>query len=185
MKERSRDFNSSLSAIGLALTATLLIAGCASAPRPQTNVAYRTIESADTKRYELSEDDVSNIPVTIENPAPVYPQAAVALHLAHVGVRAKVIVNEAGQVSDVRINPTNPLDGHPIDFDDAVRTAVAMWRYQPLHIRRFEDVLDAQGNVTDSRIVSDESKPFSLDYEFDFDFHDGKPSVTQTNARAK
>jgi hypothetical protein len=166
-------------------TAATLLAGCAAAPRSQTNVAYRTVDPAGTKRYELREDDVSNIPVMIENTAPVYPQTAVALRLPHVGVRAQVIVNEEGHVSDVRIDPPIANDIHPGDFDDAVRTAVASWRYEPLHIRRFEDVLDSQGNVTDSRVVSDEAKPFSLNYQFDFDFRDGKPIVTQANAGAK
>ena len=39
---------------------------------------------------------------------------------------------------------------------------------------RFEDVLDSQGNVTDSRLVGEEAKPFGLDDEFTFDLRDGK-----------
>jgi hypothetical protein len=78
----------------------------------------------------------------------------------------------------VRIEPAGPDAARPAAFDDAVRSAVAQWRYTPLHIRTFEDALDAEGNVTDTRAIKDEAKPFSLDYEFNFDLRDGKPVVT-------
>jgi hypothetical protein len=77
----------------------------------------------------------------------------------------------------VRIEPAGTDAAHPVAFDEAVRSAVVRWRYTPLHFRTFEDVLDAEGNVTDTRVVKDEAKPFSLDYEFDFDLRDGRPVV--------
>lgn len=166
----------------------MAMGGCASIQTPsapQTNVAYRTIDSSDTTHYEVSDDEVVTAPVVVENPPPVYPESAVALRLAHVGVRAKVIVGTDGTVDEIRVDPSTDADAYPPSFVESVREAVTEWRYAPLRFKRFAEVLDDQGNVTDTRLVSDEAKPFSLDYEFDFEFRDGKPVVVSQSAQAK
>jgi hypothetical protein len=171
----------------LALAFGAALCGCARhAARPQdpsTQVAYRTIEAPDTRHYDVAPEESANVPVPLANPAPGYPPELVALRLAHVSVRAKLIVDTQGHVAEVRFDPAQGAS-HPAAFDEAVRSAVARWRYVPLRFREWRDVLDAQGNVVDAEPVKDEVKPFSLDYEFTFDLRNGKPVVATKPAGA-
>jgi len=156
--------------------AVAALAGCATPTRPaaETAVAYRTVEPADTPHYELGENEVSTNPLPIDALPPVYPATMVARGIAHVDVRAQVIVAASGTVDDVRIAADS---SRPAEFDEAVRSAVSHWRYMPLRIEQWEDVVDEEGNLVDSRLVRDEAKPFRLDYEFAFDLRDGRPTV--------
>jgi hypothetical protein len=166
-------------ALALAITSSLL--GCVHTARPsaQPHVEYRSVEAPGTEHYEEREDETATVTVALEQLAPEYPADMIGLHLPHVVVTAKLIVDTEGRVSEARIEPPAGSDvEHPAAFDDAVRNASVRWRYTPLRIRTFEDILDAEGNVTGTRVVKDEAKPFSLDYEFDFDLRDGKPVVT-------
>ena len=175
-----------ISRAALALAAGAALCGCARhAARPQdpsTQVAYRMIEAPDARHYEVAPEESSNVPVALANPVPDYPPGLVALELAHVSVRAKLIVDTEGHVAEVRFDPAEGAN-HPAAFDEAVRNAVARWRYVPLRFRGWRDVLDAQGNVVDAEQVKDEVKPFSLDDEFIFDLCNGKP-VVATNPGA-
>ncbi len=155
-------------------------AGCTSALKPsstspETRVAYQAKFDAGAPHYEQREDEVSNNPIPITNPAPIYPKAAISQHLALVVIEAKVIVDSNGKVSEVRIAQNG--DASHLQFETAVRDAVSQWTYAPLTFTRWEEVKDAQGNVIDSRPASVERKPFSLDYEFRFELRDGKPVV--------
>jgi hypothetical protein len=162
----------------VALAATI-VAGCASAPprasTPETHVAYHAHISADAPRYEEREDEVSTSPQLIENPAPIYPPSAIPLHLPHVAVEAKVVVDEGGHVAEVRVAPMTANAPRPVEFDAAVRDAAMRWRFAPLTFTRWQYVEDAQGNTVDSRKIASENRPFSLDYTFSFDLRDGKP----------
>jgi hypothetical protein len=148
-------------------------------PPPETKVDYQTLIDMNASRYELQPEETSNKPVAQAHPAPDYPSAMIALHLAQVTVRAKVIVDAEGHVSDVRIDHPAGLAGYPTAFDAAVRDGVRQWRYTPLQITRWEAVRDAHGNFVDSHAASVTAKPFSLDYAFHFELHDGKPAVSQ------
>jgi TonB family protein len=160
------------------LVSALLLCACSHAVR--TNVDYRSINDSNTKHYELREEQSYTIPAAVENLPPDYPADMVALHLQHVDVRVKVIVNEKGTVTDARFS--NEPAEHPAAFDDAVRGAVLKWHYTPFVIRTWEDIKDAEGNVTDSRMASQAAQPFSLDYDFSFDLRDGKPVVASNRA---
>ena len=169
----------------LVLACVLVFAGCAGQVKPeyarsQTSVKYSAYVAAGTPRYEEKENEVSNRPMPVEHPPPVYPQAAIALGLRRVDIGARVIVDAEGNVDEVRIAASN---ARPPLFDEAVREAVLRWRYTPLTFTRWEDVKDAQGNVVDSRQVSAERKPFSLDYDFVFELRDGKPVVGSATRR--
>ena len=173
----------SLISPALALAVSTSLFGCVDSTRPsaQTNVAYRSVETPGTQHYEPSEDETATATVPLASPAPEYPADMLGLHLAHVTVTAKLIVDTEGNVGEVRIESAGSAAPYPAAFDDAVRAAVAHWRYTPLRFRSFEEVLDDEGNVTDMRVVKDEARPFSLDYEFDFDLRDGKPVVSSGN----
>ena len=146
------------------------MAGCSHAVR--TTVDYRSVESPETKHYELRKEESFASPTPVEHLSPDYPATMISQHMPHVVVRTKVIVDEKGNVTEARFP-----DASQPTFDDAVRAAVLKWHYTPFVVRRWEDVTDAEGNVTDSRIASEEAKPFSLDYDFTFDLRDGKPVV--------
>lgn len=143
----------------------------------RTNVQFSAHVAAGTPRYEEKEDEVSNRPTPFEHPLPEYPIDAIALGLRRVVVRARVIVDTEGKVSEVRIVPAEDSALRPAVFDDSVRTALSRWHYMPLVFRRFADVKDEEGNVIDSRLIGEERKPFSMDYDFLFEMHDGKPAV--------
>jgi len=172
-----------------AIITCLALAGCAhhgpTKPASETEVAYTTVDAPGTARYELRDDENSNMPVQIQAEAPTYPAALIGRHIAHVDVRAKVVVDTQGAVSDVHVDHAANAEAYPEEFDAAVLAATASWRYVPLRFQRWEEVLDAEGNVTDSRLVEDEARPFSLDYEFSFDVRDGKPLVTGTSRASR
>lgn len=149
-------------------------------PAPQTQVAYQSVVSASTRRYELEPGENSTQPKLIENPEPVYPIAMIPAHLPHVVVRAKIVVDKAGSVAQVQLAQTP--GAQLTAFEKAVREATSKWRYTPLEILRWRDEINAQGEVVGSHQVATESRPFSLDYEFHFDLRDGKPVVASTRA---
>lgn len=174
--------------VSFLLLCALVFAGCARQVRPesalpQTNVKYSAHVAAGTPRYEEREDEISNRPSPVEYPPPAYPPAAIVLGLRRVEVDARVIVDIEGKVSEVRITPAPDPATRPVVFDDAVREALQHWRFIPLTFRRFAEVKDAQGNVVDSRLVSSENRPFSLDYDFVFELRDGKPFVGSAPVR--
>ena len=172
----------------LALGCALVSANCATrikpeSAQPQTRVMFSTRIAAGTPRYEEKEDEVSNNPLPTEHPAPVYPAAAIALGLHRVNVSAKVIVDSEGKVGEVRIAPPFDPVAHPAVFDEAVREALLRWRYTPLTFTRWQEVKDTEGNIVDSREVSAERRPFSVDYDFVFELRDGKPVVGEATTR--
>jgi hypothetical protein len=184
-RERTRALRAS---IAIAMSVCFVLCGCAGPTRrsgPETQVAYKAVDAPDGARYELREQENSTIPAATAATPPVYPPTMIARKIDHVGVRAKLIVDTEGNVSEVRFEQPQGSTWHAEAFDDAVRTAVLGWRFAPLRIQEWEDVLDDEGNVADSRMVKDEAKPFSLDYEFSFDLRDGSPVVATTQTRAK
>jgi hypothetical protein len=77
----------------LALGASLI--GCADTTRPsaQTHVVFRSVETPGTEHYQETEDETATATVALASPAPEYPAQMVGLHLAHVAVNAKLIVD--------------------------------------------------------------------------------------------
>jgi hypothetical protein len=144
---------------------------------PEAHVSYRATVDPGTPRYETKDDENSTTPLPLDNPAPIYPENRVPMHLALVSVKAKLVVGGDGKVNEVHIPAIDAASGHPAEFDAAVRAAVLRWRFTPLKFTRWEYVEDKQGNVVDSRVIAVETRPFSLDYEFRFELRDGKPVV--------
>jgi hypothetical protein len=150
----------------------------------RTQVDFKSVENAGGAHYELRAEQSYTVPGPVDHQAPMYPPDMIALHLSHVVVQTKVIVDEKGHVTDARF-PADSASNHPAAFDDAVKNAVLTWNYTPFLVRDWEDIEDAEGNVVDSKIVKEEARPFSLDYEFYFDLRDGKPVVASTQAAAR
>jgi hypothetical protein len=178
MNQTASPSNSS-SRLSFVLSALALTSSCSHDVR--TQVDFKSVEEPGTKHYDIRPEESYSMPTPVDHLPPQYPADALPLHLAHVLVRVKLIVDAGGNVTEARFNDAS---GDLSSFQNAVRDTVLKWHYTPFRIKQWEDVEDAEGNVVDSRLVSDESKPFSLDYEFTFDLRDGKPTVDSSRAQA-
>jgi TonB family protein len=158
----------------MALTGSL--AGCASAPaappKPTTegDTSYRSVAKDDLQHYRLALGEVSTGAIPHDHPAPVYPAALLDQRLPPREVEARVIVDEVGRVSDVRIADEAGADPATRLFDEAVRAAAMQWTFEPLRVSQW--AADANGNTHE---VGHEARPFSTDYVFRFAWKDGKP----------
>lgn len=161
---------------------SLVVAGCQPAtrpappapePAPRADVSYRPVADGDTPRYELDDTQTALLPEQGRaNPVPAYPPQLVALRLPPVEVRAMLVVDAQGRVSDVRI-PSSAADASGRAFDEAVRTATRQWTFTPLRIYRW--VEDADGGTHRDEGAA---RPFSQAYVFRFELRNGKPMVS-------
>ena len=164
-------------ALGLAL------AGCASTPAPaparpltEGDTSYHAVAKGDLEHYQLALGEVATGATPRENPAPGYPSSLLDRRLPPHEVEARLIVDEAGKVTEVRIAEEAQADADTHLFDEAVRAAALQWVFAPLHVSQWAS--DANGNTHQ---VGSEERPFSMDYVFRFAWKDGKP-VTDASA---
>lgn len=169
----------------LLLALGLSLAGCASAPpslppKPTTegDTSYRSVAKGDMQHYQLAMGQISTGAIPWDHPSPIYPVALLDQRLPPQEVEAQLIVDEAGKVSEVRIDNEAQADERSKLFDAAVRAAAMQWTFEPLRISQW--AADANGN---SHEVSSEKRAFSLDYVFRFAWKDGKP-VADASAHA-
>ncbi|MDR3444159.1 hypothetical protein DyAD56_05410 [Dyella sp. AD56] len=172
--------------VRLASVLSIGLAGCASAPSPgpvkpgtEGDTSYRSVSKDDLQHYPLAIGQVSTGAAPREHPAPAYPPTLLDQRLPPREVEARLIVNEEGRVSEVRIAEEAQADADTHLFDDAVRAAAMQWIFEPLRINQW--AADANGNTHE---VSSEARPFSMDYVFRFAWKDGKP-VTDASAPAR
>lgn len=159
----------------------LLLAGCASAPEvkpppppPKTQVSYHAVVDAEAPHYKVEPSQVAIAPTTgPRNGAPVYPPALVPSKLPPVQVRAKLVVDATGHVTQALIAAASTADVNTRTFDTAVRLAVLHWTFEPLRMTTWKDLPDGS-----STRVADQPMPFSQDYVFRFELRDGKPVVS-------
>lgn len=147
------------------------------APAPQADVSYRAV-TGDAPRYELDDMQSALLPEQGRaNPAPIYPAQLVALRLPPVEIRATLVVDTQGHVSDVRIADDGAADATRGVFDEAVRTAARQWTFTPLRIFQWMEDADGSRHRDDGTV-----RPFSQDYAFRFELRNGKPVVTAGHA---
>ncbi|MEO7066092.1 MAG: hypothetical protein ABI114_04235 [Rhodanobacter sp.] len=155
----------------------VVLAGCAPplhSPRlePTGSASWRAVVPAGTERYTLVAGDASSGATPIHRVTPVYPPSLLAACPAPLQVQALLIVNEAGNVGEVRVAHEASAAPDRRQFIDAVRVAARQWQFLPLRITHW--ATDASGNT---HLVDTQSKPFSLTYAFRFECHAGKVSV--------
>lgn len=155
----------------------IALAGCVSTsasapPKPMTegDTSYHSVAKGDLKHYQLALGEVATGAAPQENPAPLYPSSLLDQRLPPHEVEARLIVDEAGKVTDVRITEEAQADAATHLFDEAVRAAAMQWVFAPLRVSQW--AADANGNTHQ---VSSEERPFSKDYVFRFAWKDGKP----------
>ena len=158
------------------LVAAALLAGCAPiAQRPSTSsgvgaASYCSAADAGVAHYQLALGQVAVGATLAAHAAPAYPAAMLAACPGRTEVPARVIVGTDGRVSEVRMAPPAVNQA----FADAVRQAVLRWRYTPLTVSRW--AADADGN---SHEVDSDTRPFTLDYVFEFRCHAGHATVAE------
>jgi flavin-dependent dehydrogenase len=139
---------------------------------PEGAVAYRAIESPGTVHVELGKSQASIGAAPIDHPAPVYPVQMLPRHIPSIEIRAKVIVDADGAVTETRdLDAVSDADHEA--FVSAVRNATSKWRFVPMTIVDSETLRDGT-EIEKSR----HNEPFSLDYAFIFSLQDGKPVVS-------
>jgi len=160
----------------------LLLAGCA-APRHQPpppatgDASWRVVVPPGTVRYSLAMGEVSSGATPFKRVTPVYPPGLLAACPPPQEVPALLIVDGTGTVGEVRVPDEAQADAGRRAFVAAVRAAALQWQFSPLTIVRW--AADADGN---SHVVDSETKPFSVAYEFRFECHAGKSTVSSAAA---
>lgn len=157
------------------------LAGCATvaAPSPKApnegSASYRMLDDGHMAHYQLAIGDVATGATPFQRVLPIYPPSQLATCASIQEVQVQVIVDETGNVSDVRGVPAEDRQGKSSwsPFFAAARTAVLQWRFNPLRIDHW--AADADGNTHE---VDSTTKPFSLMYAFRFECHAGKATVT-------
>ena len=158
----------------------LLLAACATTQRtnPPTpsatgEASWRPVSTPGMVRYQLAVGEVSSGAAPIRRVTPIYPASQLAACPPVQEVQALLIVDQAGKISEVRVADEAQVDANRRPFIAAVRVAALQWQFSPLQIDHW--AADADGN---SHVVDEETKPFSLGYEFRFACHAGQPSVS-------
>ncbi|SEV90476.1 hypothetical protein SAMN04515660_0828 [Luteibacter sp. 329MFSha] len=169
--------------LGQSLVVSLtLLGGCArpqasmpAAPPPARIAAssYEALPAASGARYHMTTQQHASGAQPVANDPPAYPPGWIAANLPPVTIRAKVIVDGAGKVTEVR-DLDDLGDPQHVAFFAATREAAMHWTYTPMTV--VQDHEDARGNFSTTRSTS----PFSLDYAFRFELRDGKPVVSAT-----
>lgn len=175
-----------LTVAGAVTALTFILIGCKTQPplEPEVrsgHVGAKLVETEGTEHYKIDPDTYYDYPVQEPlNALPAYPEDMLAARLPPVRVKVRVIVDEAGFVSQCA--PIDPSDAaHPL-FMAAVQDAVRGWRYWPL-------VLVKRGSVRTSITAhgyrstyegTATSLPFHEDYEFTFTQRDGKGSTSMS-----
>jgi hypothetical protein len=163
----------------IALTSAMLCAchntKTESAPTstPEGNTSYHLVDTPSAPRYQLTVNEVASGAGVISRVSPVYPTEELAVCPPSIDVQAQVIVDEAGHVSDVRVDDEAQADMHRHRYIDAVRTAAKQWDFDPLEIDKWAHEPDGS-----QQLQSHEAKPFSLMYAFHFECHDGHTSTS-------
>ena len=168
---------------GRSVMACLLLAGLAgcarhavrsdSAPSNEGDASWHAVEPPDTVHYQLAMGEVSSGATTIQRVTPVYPAAQLAACPPLVEVTAKLIVDRAGKVTEVRPGNAASAQADLAPYLDATRAAALRWQFNPLQINHWAADANGESHVVDSR-----TEPFSRDYLFRFTCHAGKAQVS-------
>lgn len=160
------------------------LAGCAhdrvrapERPANQGDASWHAVESPDTAHYQLALGEVSSGGAAFKRVTPVYPAAQLAACPPAVDITAKLIVDTAGRVTEVR--PADAASATPAmePYLDATRKAALQWQFNPLQINHWS--ADANG---ESHVVDSQTLPFSRDYAFRFTCHAGQATVSAGDA---
>lgn len=171
------------------------LAACTQAPQKPSSddtraglrgrVEAQDLAEPDAQRYS-AEGNVKYVQALgyPENAMPGYPSELLASRLPEVTLRVRLVVDAAGNVTDVTRLDDVADAGAAARFFASVRDACLGWKYSPL--LRLDlaagptTVEDGEGSVTyEGRPTA---LPFHRDYVFRFTQHDGKAEVGTSDA---
>lgn len=159
-----------LSRAACVATSAVLLACCASTPsRPERADAA---SSRATLHIPLALGQTSTGATPLDHPSPIYPLALRASHLPSREIEARLVVDEQGKVSDVRVSGDAQADPNLHPFTDAVREAALRWTFVPWRTHQW--AADAHG---DAHSVGDQAQPFEVAYLFRFAMNGDVPVV--------
>jgi hypothetical protein len=169
-----------------AFAVAVLLAGCVTRkvaepidPR-QGDVAVRTLENTAADTYpEPDKSESYDSPVAFDdNAVPQYPAGLLEQKLATVRVRVRLIVDEAGRVTQVL--PLDPGSSQDRLFFDSIQAAAGTWKFSPL-VRFGEGAGSTTIEFSGQKQTYEglaTALPFHQDYEFTFSQRDGKGFVS-------
>lgn len=142
-------------------------------PTTQPETSYKLITPPDAPHYELRQGQTAQLPKPVIGhfAPPVYPGSLAKPGAAPVVVKAQLTFGADGRVSGVYLLPDSYAGPGHLLFEDAVRAAVADWRFTPLVFEQYSDP------AMDAGTLQREAKPFSLWFAFHFAMVNGKPIV--------
>lgn len=148
----------------------------APAPPPEGLASYGPLTTPGQTRYVLETTQTASPTTLMRWRDPVYPPALVPSRLLPQTLTVRLVIDTQGRVSEVQPLPTySQVDPRYLEaFLDAVRTCTRGWGFEPLVIYTWS------GPPGRRALVSEERKPYSLDYRFDFSVVDGK-ALVRTN----
>lgn len=117
-----------------------------------------------------------------ENPLPVYPPQLLELGLPRQEVVVRVVIGSDGAVERFEDSPVlSRVDPrYSSDFDEAVRSAVREWRFEPAFIRTFGPGPDNDGDGKPDFLIMSGSEQLTSyhDLRFAFEVRDGRGVVS-------
>jgi hypothetical protein len=147
------------------------------APRNQGEASWHAVEQPGTVHYQLALGEVSSGGTAMQRVTPAYPAARLVACPPVVEVTARLIVDRAGKVTEVRPGNDASASTELAPYLDATRVAALQWQFNPLQINHWSADANGESHVVDSR-----TEPFSLDYLFRFSCHAGRASVSAGDA---
>lgn len=142
-------------------------------PTANPRTSYKLITPPDAPHYKLQPGESASLPGPEKGlfAPPIYPPSLARPGMPPVRVRAQLVFDTQGHVSEVVILPDSYAGPGHVLFEDAVRSAARDWAFTPL-------VFEERTGGGDTPVtLKREARPFSLWFEFRFDMVDGKPVV--------
>lgn len=142
-------------------------------PTAQPQTSWKLITPPDAPHYALRQGQSAQLPKPVIGhfAPPVYPISLAKPRAAPVVVKAQLTFGADGRVNGVYLLPDSYAGPGHLLFEDAVRAAVADWRFTPLVFEQ------CSYPAMEAGTLQREAKPFSLWFAFHFAMVDGKPVV--------
>ena len=157
----------------------MLLAGCASSVE---TVDHQMLLQPGTAQYEMDDLEFFVMPMELDAPLPVFPEAVTAPEVAPVFVCAEIWLSADGDVT--RVAPVGDLPGcgdgadAAAPFEAAVLVRLRQWSFTPARVCRFrEDQRDKRERGDCRGDVEVERVPVRLAYAFRFERHQGRAAV--------
>jgi hypothetical protein len=161
------------------LPCALLLAGCASTVQ---TVDHEMLLQPGTAQYRMDELELFVMPLELDAPLPVFPEAVTATEVAPVTACAEAWLSEDGDVTHVAavhgLPGCDAAGEASAPFAASVLDALSHWSFTPPMVCRFREDQRAQREAGDCRgDVEVRRVPVRLAYAFRFERRAGRAAV--------